>query len=79
MILMTLLSFFQSLFDKSFILTFKKLNINEFILLKKNLIKNYIRSFFDFSNSYFSNYKNKLASFILSFLKVNINDLSNRD
>lgn len=53
--------------------------INEFILLKKDLIKNYIRSFFNFSNTYFSNYKNKLASFILSFLKVNINDLSNRD
>ncbi len=48
--------------------------INEFILLKKDLIKNYIRSFFDFSNSYFSNYKNKLASFILTFRKLNINE-----
>ncbi len=53
--------------------------MNEFIFINKDLIKNYIRSFFDFINIYFSNYKNKLASFILGFLKVNIEDLSNKD
>lgn len=53
--------------------------MNEFIFINKDLIKNYIRSFFDFINIYFSNYKNKLASFILGFLKVNIEDLSNND
>ena len=53
--------------------------MNEFIFINKDLIKNYIRSFFDFINIYFLNYKNKLASFILGFLKVNIEDLSNKD
>ena len=53
--------------------------MNEFIFINKDLIKNYIRSFFDFINIYFSNYKNKLASFILGFLKINIEDLSNKD
>lgn len=53
--------------------------MNEFIFINKDLIKNYIRSFFDFINIYFSNYKNKLASFILEFLKVNIEDLSSKD
>ena len=53
--------------------------MNEFIFINKDLIKNYIRSFFDFINIYFSNYKNKLASFILGFLKVNIEDLSKKD
>lgn len=53
--------------------------MNEFIFINKDLIKNYIRSFFDFINIYFSNYKNKLASFILGFLKVNIEDLSSKD
>lgn len=53
--------------------------MNEFIFINKDLIKNYIRSFFDFINIYFSNYKNKIASFILGFLKVNIEDLSNKD
>lgn len=53
--------------------------MNEFIFINKDLIKNYIRSFFDFINIYFSNYKNKLASFILGFLKVNIKDLFNKD
>lgn len=53
--------------------------MNEFIFINKDLIKNYIRSFFDFLNIYFSNYKNKLASFILGFLKVNIEDLSSKD
>ena len=53
--------------------------MNEFIFINKDLIKNYIRSFFDFINIYFLNYKNKLASFILGFLKVNIEDLSSKD
>ena len=53
--------------------------MNEFIFINKDLIKNYIRSFFDFINIYFSNYKNKLASFILGFLKINIEDLSSKD
>ena len=53
--------------------------MNEFIFINKDLIKNYIRSFFDFINIYFSNYKNKLAPFILGFLKVNIEDLSSKD
>ena len=52
---------------------------NAFIILEQNLIKNYLHQLLLFINGYFSKYKNKLALIVLTALKINIDNLSDRD